>query len=95
MPEKLKGHFDGEVTILIVDKEYRGRGIGKELMLQIFELAKQDSMKNLQILTDESCNFKFYETLGCKKVYETVVKYGEPGKDDKYSEKAFIYEKIL
>lgn len=51
-------------------------------------------MKNLKILTDESCNYKFYENLGCKKVYETIVENKENGKlGDNLKEKAFIYEK--
>ena len=53
-------------------------------------------MKNLQILTDESCNYKFYESVGCKKVYETVIENEEIGKvENKNIEKAFIYEKKL
>ena len=50
-------------------------------------------MKNLQILTDESCNYKFYECLGCKKIYETVIKNKETL--NKETEMAFIYEKRL
>ena len=42
--------------------------------------AKNDNMKNIQILTDESCNFKFYEACGCNKVYEKVINNGEPNK---------------
>ena len=54
------------------------------------------NMKNLQILTDESCNYKFYEKLGCKKVYETIVKNKEIGQlGNEYTEKAFIYVKKL
>lgn len=95
-PEELKSHFDGEVSILIVDKNYRGQKIGKKLLLDVFELAKKDNMKNLQILTDESCNYMFYEKLGCKKVYETIVENKEIGQlGNKYTEKAFIYEKKL
>lgn len=53
-------------------------------------------MVNLQIVTDESCNYKFYENLGCKKIYETVVKNQESDKlGNAYQEKAFIYEKKL
>ena len=29
IPEELKNHFDGEVSILIVDEDYRGKKIGK------------------------------------------------------------------
>ena len=96
LPKKLENYFDGEVSILLVDKNYRGKSIGKKLLLEVFNLAKKDNMKNLQILTDESCNFKFYENCGCKKIYETIVKNQEYGKlGNISSEKAFIYEKNL
>lgn len=96
LPKELENYFDGEVSILLVDKNYRGKSIGKKLLLEVFNLAKKDNMKNLQILTDESCNFKFYENCGCKKIYETIVKNQEYGKlGNISSEKAFIYEKNL
>ena len=96
LPKELENYFDGEVSILIVDKDYRGKNIGKKLLLEVFKLAKKDNMKNLQILTDESCNYKFYERCGCKKIYETIIEnkeYGILGQIT--SEKAFIYEKTL
>ena len=93
LPEKLKNYFDGEVSIIIVNKKYRGKGIGKKMLLRIFDLAEEDNMKNLQILTDESCNFKFYECCGCKKVYETIISNGEPNKCKSASEIGYIYEK--
>ena len=96
LPKELENYFDGEVSILLVDKNYRGKSIGKKLLLEVFNLAKKDNMKNLQILTDESCNYKFYENCGCKKIYETIVKNQEYGKlGNISSEKAFIYEKNL
>lgn len=96
VPKELKNYFDGEVSILIVDKDYRGKKIGEKLLIEVFELAKKDNMKNLQIMTDESCNYKFYENLGCKKVYETIVENKEIGQiENGYTEKAFIYEKKL
>lgn len=96
VPKELKNYFDGEVSILIVDKDYRGKKIGEKLLIEVFELAKKDNMKNLQIMTDESCNYKFYENLGCKKVYETIVENKEIGQiGNGYTEKAFIYERKL
>jgi GNAT superfamily N-acetyltransferase len=96
IPDNLNNYFDGEVSILIVDDAYRGKKIGEKLLLEVFELAKKDNMKNLQIVTDESCNYKFYERLGCKKVYETIVENKEIGQlGNGYTEKAFIYEKKL
>lgn len=96
LPSNMENYFDGEVSILILDKTYRGKGIGKKLLLQVFDLAKKDGMKNIQILTDESCNWQFYEKLGCKKVYETIVENKEYGKlGNITTEQAFIYEKKL
>lgn len=93
-PNNMKNYFDGELSILIVNKLHRDKKIGKKLLSEIFELAKNDNMKNLQILTDESCNYQFYEKLGCKKVYETTVENKEYGKlGNVITEQAFIYEK--
>lgn len=65
-------------------------------MLEVFKRAKKDNMKKLQILTDESCNYHFYEKCGCQKIYETMIENTEYGKLEKIkAEKAFIYEKIL
>lgn len=94
VPEDMRDYFDGELSMLILEKSYRGKGIGKQLLMQVFELAKKDKMKNLQILTDESCNYAVYEKLGCQKVYETIVENKEYGKlGNVTKEQAFIYEK--
>lgn len=96
VPDELKDYFDGEVSMLIIDKSLRGKGIGKKMLSEIFELAKKDNMKNLQILTDESCSYYIYELLGCKRIYETIVKNKEYGKlENITTEKAYIYEKVL
>lgn len=93
-PDEMKNDFDGEVSILILDKKYRGKGIGKKLLVELFDLAKKDNIKSLQILTDESCNYSIYENTGCIKVYETVVKNKEYDKlGTIVTEKAFIYKK--
>lgn len=95
-PKGLENYFDGEISILILDKRYRGKGLGRKMLLEIFEYARNDNMKNIQILSDESCNFKFYEACGCKKVYEKVINNGEPNKCGNVTiEMGYIYEKIL
>lgn len=96
VPKKLENYFDGEVSMLILDKSCRGKGIGKKLLLKVFELAKKDNVNTLQILTDESCNYNIYEKLGCRKVYETIIRNKEYGKaENTLTERAFIYEKKL
>lgn len=96
LPKELEDYFDGEIIILIVDKQCRGKKIGKKLLNKIFDMAKDDNMKNIQILSDESCDYQFYEALGCIKVYEKVIPNGEPDKcENIINEKGFIYEKKL
>ena len=96
MPKKYDGYFDGEVSILIVKKEYRGKGIGENLLLEIFQLAKNDNMKNLSILTDDSCNYKFYEKHECNQVYKTKIKNFEKDKlGNIQEENAYVYERKL
>lgn len=96
LPKELENYFDGEITILIVDKQYRGKQIGRNLLNKIFEMAANDNMNNIQILSDESCNYKFYENLGCIKVYEKDIPNGEPDKcGNEMTKKGFIYEKNL
>lgn len=88
--------FDGELVILIVHKDYREQGFGPKLINTTFALAKQNQLKNLQIRTDESCNYHFYEKIGCHKVWEQdVLCKNSADPKQNTSEKAFIYEKIL
>lgn len=96
LPKEMYADFDGEITILIVSSEFRGKGIGKYLLSKAFERAAQEGMKNLMILSDESCSYGFSESMGCTKVYETIVENQEYGKlGATCSEKAFVYEKRL
>lgn len=93
-PKELENYFDGEISILIVDRNYRGKGIGRKLLLHTFACIQKDHIKNLEILTDGTCNYKFYESCGCQKVFETVVATNEyKDKENILSAKAFIYQK--
>ena len=44
-PKELENYFDGEVSILIVDKNDRGQKIGEKLLFEVFKMAKKDNMK--------------------------------------------------
>lgn len=96
MPEEMKDRFDGEVSMLILDSSLRGKGIGKKMLSDVFELAKKDNVKNLSINTDDSCSYYIYESLGCNRVYETIVENKENDKlGSIYTEHAYIYEKKI
>ena len=82
--------------MIILDSSLKGKGIGKKMLSNVFELAKKDNIKNLYIYTDDSCNYYIYESLGCNRVYETIVKNKEYGRlGNVLTEYAYIYEKNL
>lgn len=96
MPDYLKIKFDGEISILIINSKIRGKGIGKKLLSDLFELAKKDDINNLLICTDDSCDYHIYELFGCKKVYEKVVENKEfCKKTPTLKERVYIYCKTL
>ena len=95
-PKELEKNFDGEIFILIVKKEYKNKGIGTKLLLEVFKLAKEDGIKKIQILTDESCNHKFYEKCNCEIIYETKIQNIESSiVGNKKFETAYVYGKEL
>ena len=95
-PKDIETKFDGEISILIVKEEEQNRGIGTKLLSEVFKLAKEDGLKKIQILTDESCNHKFYEKYNCKIVYETKIENIESNiVGNKKFETAYVYEKEL
>lgn len=95
-PKKMINAFDGELLILLVHENYRGNGIGKKLLLDIFQKAKNNNVRSIKILTDESCNHEFYKKLGCLKVFEKRIPNGEPNKCGVVeNEMGYIYKKTL
>ena len=89
-PNEIKELFDSELDIIMVASEHRKKGIGKILFEKICEVAKQDGIRKMQIDTDDSCTYKFYELNNCRKVYETEIRNGE-----KIVEKAYVYERVI
>lgn len=54
--------FNGQINNVVVDQEYRGRGIGKELILYILRCSK----KVTYILRGDPENVEFYKQIGFK-----------------------------
>ncbi len=48
--------FDGELTLLIVDGAYRGKGIGKILIKQFLEDMEKRKARKVYLFTDTMCN---------------------------------------
>jgi len=60
---------DAEIIILIVDKDYRGRGIGRMLVDRFVSAAREAGSSSMLVYTDEQAsNWQFYEIYGFKKV---------------------------
>jgi len=65
--EFLCSRFDSEVKLLIVDKAYRGQGIGRTLMDHFVDHAKQNNRKTIYLGTNVESSWGFYESYGFKK----------------------------
>ena len=60
---------DAEVNLIIVDSEFRGRGLGKTLMDRFISTAKKAGSKLVTLYTDDQAsNWRFYEVIGFRKV---------------------------
>jgi GNAT superfamily N-acetyltransferase len=83
-----RADIDSELTILILDRAYHGRGIGSYMFRRICDLAKDAGACLLYIETDAECSWKTYEYCGCTKKHAIFI----PGVS---SCEEYIYEKQL
>lgn len=61
----------GEIKILYIDNDYRGKGIGKELMLFLENKAKEGGVTELLVRSAERYKdtaYGFYENMGYQKM---------------------------
>ena len=87
--DKFVGGVHGSITEdsmyigwLVVDEEYKGNGIGRNLMRKIEEKAKELNVYSINLGTVEFQAVKFYEKLGYKIVF---VKENDPRGYKSYS----------
>jgi ribosomal protein S18 acetylase RimI-like enzyme len=60
---------DADISLLIVDSRFRGRGIGKGLVDRFIRMARDAGAYAVTLFTDDKIsNWKFYELYGFKKV---------------------------
>ncbi|MCL2025124.1 MAG: GNAT family N-acetyltransferase [Coriobacteriia bacterium] len=62
--------YDGRVALLILEPTYHGRGIGRALMEQALAWCKAQGSTFLCVDTDDTLNYRFYESLGWKRAVE-------------------------
>lgn len=72
------------VSTVFVDEEYRGKGIGKQLMLEMEKQARAMGANMIRLDTFDWQGKEFYEALG----YETVGHY--KNQDENYAEYFFL-----
>src|SRR5690554_3085481 len=65
--ELLCRKFDSEINLIVIDKEYRGLGIGTKLITRFLDKTKQKGSKSIYLYTDIESNWKFYEIYGFKR----------------------------
>ena len=66
--ESICRDFDSEVMLFIVDSNFRGKGIGRELMNHLVDYARNNGKKSVYLYTDIRSNRKFYEIYGFTKL---------------------------
>ncbi len=90
LPINLKNYFDSELSMLILDDVYRGKGLGKIMFFKICKMASENGYKKMKIYTDNASNWKFYLKNGCRKKLEKEIFFC-----DGDSERVFVLEKDL
>lgn len=56
----------GELVLLIVSSDMKGKGIGRMLLGEAASFLKNQGCRGMQISTDTDCNYGFYEHLGAE-----------------------------
>jgi len=67
--ELTRDGYDGEVTLLLLDAGYQGLGIGRELIDRGIEWLHAQGSRSLYLVTDDSCNYPFYDRLGWRQAH--------------------------
>ena len=60
---------DADIDLLVVDADFRGKGIGKTLVDRFVKMAKDAGAHSITLFTDDKIsNYRFYESYGFRKV---------------------------
>ncbi|KAA8822070.1 GNAT family N-acetyltransferase [Bifidobacterium vespertilionis] len=59
-----RGRYDAEVTLLLVEANVRGGGVGRRLFDRMMRTFRAAGVERFFLFTDTTCNFGFYDHLG-------------------------------
>ena len=60
--------FDGELIYLNIMRNKKGKGLGNQLWEDTNNYIKNSGGKNFFFFTDTTCDYKFYEKKGCRRI---------------------------
>lgn len=60
---------DNEVTIFVMSKETRGKGLGRMMVDQLLDKIKEQRGLSIKLYTNEDCTWQFYEKYGFKRIF--------------------------
>ncbi|EDR27217.1 hypothetical protein, conserved [Entamoeba dispar SAW760] len=63
MYQKSSKLIQNEVVLFIVNKEYRRKGIGKQLLNEFINVLQKTNQHDFYLITDSSCNYHLYDYL--------------------------------
>ena len=65
-----------EMLLLIVSNKAQGKGVGRRLMQAAEASLKEQGFASYYLLTDSSCNYKFYDIMQMTKVVDVAMNFG-------------------
>lgn len=60
--------FANEIVLFAVDRRYQRKGIGTELFKLAGSIFEKEAHSSYYLYTDTSCNYRYYDHLGMKKM---------------------------
>ncbi|MDM7988350.1 MAG: GNAT family N-acetyltransferase [Smithella sp.] len=62
--KETKMRFDGELEFFVVNHQYQGLDVGKQLLNNYLQYCERHGVKNIYVYTDANSNFGFYDHHG-------------------------------